>query len=140
MKSLDEKLKFLAMKEIVIPDVDDFLNRLHGSIHKREERRQSLVSGIMATIIFLIVGFGVYQNSYRLKEIPVYINGESFLISEIDELEQYDIVFDEALIYASAEYLLEDADVLGDDWELLKELDEAEIIDLEDVLSLEEQS
>ncbi|MFQ6608744.1 MAG: hypothetical protein ACE5EE_09435 [Fidelibacterota bacterium] len=140
MKSLDEKLKFLAMKEIVIPDVDVFLNRLHGSIHKREERRQSLVSGIMATIIFLIVGFGVYQNSYRLKEIPVYINGESFLISEIDELEQYDIVFDEALIYASAEYLLEDADVLGDDWELLKELDEAEIIDLEDVLSLEEQS
>jgi len=142
MNSFEDKLNSLAVREVAVPDADDFLERLHGTIRKREEKRQSLISGVMAVIIFLVVGFGVYQNADRLREIPIYLNGELFLIAEFDddELEQYNIVFDEELVYASAEYLLDNADVLGIDWELLKELNDADIINLENELSLEEQS
>jgi hypothetical protein len=88
------------------------------------------------------VGFGVYRNADRLEEIPFFVNGESYLIAEFDddEIEQYNIVFDEELVYASAEYLLEGADVFGSDWELLKELDDANIINLEYELTTEKQS
>ncbi|HIN46470.1 MAG TPA: hypothetical protein EYM87_04245 [Candidatus Marinimicrobia bacterium] len=142
MISFEDKLNSLADREVAVPDADEFLEHLHGTIRKREQKRQSLISGVTAVVIFLAVGFGVYRNADRLEEIPFFVNGESYLIAEFDddEIEQYNIVFDEELVYASAEYLLEGADVFGSDWELLKELDDANIINLEYELTTEKQS
>ena len=142
MTSFEDKLNSLADREVAVPDADEFLEYLHGTIRKREQKRQSLISGVTAVVIFLAVGFGVYRNADRLEEIPFFVNGESYLIAEFDddEIEQYNIVFDEELVYASAEYLLEGADVFGSDWELLKELDDANIINLEYELTMEKQS
>jgi hypothetical protein len=142
MTSFEDKLNSLADREVAVPDADEFLGHLHGTIRKREQKRQSLISGVTAVVIFLAVGFGIYRNADRLEEIPFYVNGESFLIAEIDdeELAQYEILFDEELVFSSAEYLLEDTDIFWTDWELLKELDDADIINLEYELSLEEQS
>ena len=142
MTSFEDKLNSLADREVAVSDADEFLEHLHGTIRKREQKRQSLISGVTAVVIFLAVGFGVYRNADRLEEIPFFVNGESYLIAEFDddEIEQYNIVFDEELVYASAEYLLEGADVFGSDWELLKELDDANIINLEYELTTEEQS
>jgi hypothetical protein len=142
MTSFEDKLISFSGRHIAVPDADNFVERLHGTIHKREQKRQSLISGVMAAVILLAVSFGVYQNADRLEEIPFFISGESFLIAEIDddELEQFDLKFDEDLVYLSAEYLLDEADVFGSDWELLKELDDADIINLEYELTTEEQS
>ena len=142
MTSFEDKLNSLADREVAVSDADEFLEHLHGTIRKREQKRQSLISGVTAVVIFLAVGFGVYRNADRLEEIPFFVNGESYLIAEFDddEIEQYNIVFDEELVYASAEYLLEGADVFGSDWELLKELDDANIINLEYELTTEKQS
>ncbi|HIO56423.1 MAG TPA: hypothetical protein EYN31_05185 [Candidatus Marinimicrobia bacterium] len=142
MISFEDKLNSLADREVAVSDADEFLEHLHGTIRKREQKRQSLISGVTAVVIFLAVGFGVYRNADRLEEIPFFVNGESYLIAEFDddEIEQYNIVFDEELVYASAEYLLEGADVFGSDWELLKELDDANIINLEYELTTEKQS
>ena len=132
----------MCSSDLAVPDADEFLEHLHRTIRKREQKRQSLISGVTAVVIFLAVGFGVYRNADRLEEIPFFVNGESYLIAEFDddEIEQYNIVFDEELVYASAEYLLEGADVFGSDWELLKELDDANIINLEYELTMEKQS
>jgi hypothetical protein len=142
MTSFEDKLNSLADRKVAVLDADEFLEHLHGTIRKREQKRQSLISGVTAVVIFLAVGFGVYRNADRLEEIPFFVNGESYLIAEFDddEIEQYNIVFDEELVYASAEYLLEGADVFGSDWELLKELDDANIINLEYELTTEKQS
>ena len=142
MTSFEDKLNSLTDREVAVPDADEFLEHLHRTIRKREQKRQSLISGVTAVVIFLAVGFGVYRNADRLEEIPFFVNGESYLIAEFDddEIEQYNIVFDEELVYASAEYLLEGADVFGSDWELLKELDDANIINLEYELTTEKQS
>ena len=122
--NIEEKLKFIAVRQVDVPDSDKFINRLHGEIVRRDKIRTEIYSGILTVALIFVITLGV------MNKISVDYNELYMTQFDLDLFSDNDFTYypkewleGERFTIEVAEYLINEADFTGQGWELVDDLD-----------------
>jgi len=112
--NIEKQFQGIAMSKFSAPDGDTFLEKLHGELQKRQQRKMGFIHGLTSAVIVVVLGM---ITSSQLTDDPmVYASTDLIPVETMDaETEEF--------IYDIAVYLVDNSD---DIWETLAFLDEIE--------------
>ena len=136
MDKFEQKLISLGTRSVSVPDTDGFLGRLHEELRVREEAKKRILVTVTVIALAAITTLGLFETLNDRTSAEYWLAGESeFLPTIVEDEFYYDSTYvDESLIYEVMDYLVQEADFVGGDWDLLDDLDEHGIVSISEII------
>ncbi|MFQ6616100.1 MAG: hypothetical protein ACE5HZ_04945 [Fidelibacterota bacterium] len=131
-QDLEERLIAAADRTIEAPDPHDFLDRLHRTLTHRRKVRQTLAVTVTTAAAVLITTLGLFQNLRNSSDQDYLVYDEFALFSDIGETDTIEVDWaDPSLVLEALNYLIQEADLMGNGWKTVETLDQLGYIDFQ---------